>query len=99
MRKRIGNKLSIICDDVDLTKATNIEFYVRQGDLFSQYTPVVVSPSQMTVDIPFEDAMKLTDEDVKLQMAFTDGDGNPRASEIVTRPVRDLLKEDGYDAV
>ena len=99
MRKRIENNLCITCEDIDLAKATNIEFYVRQGDLFFQYLPVVTSSSQMNVKIPFDDAMKLSDANVKLQFALVDGDGNPRASAIVTEPVRDLLKEVGYVAV
>ena len=99
MRKRIENNLCITCDDVDLTKAKNIEFYVKQGDLFLQYSPDVTSKSQMTVKIPHEDAMKLTDENVKLQFALMDGDGNPRASAIITKPVRDMLKEAGYVTV
>ena len=99
MRKRIRNALHITCDDVDMTTVSDIEFYVRQIRFFRQYTPEVLSPREMLVEIPFEDAMELESGNVRLQFAFTDADGNPRATEIETWPTCDLLKEAGYDPI
>lgn len=97
MREKIENRLKITCDDVDLTGATNIEFYVKQGRFFRSYTPDVLSSSEMTVIIPFDDAMELRGGEAQLQFAFTDADGTPRASDVVIKDVGDLLKEVGYN--
>lgn len=96
---RIKNHLSVTCDDVDLTTVSNIEFYVKQPGFFRQYTPEVISAGEMLVVIPFEDAMKLRPEEVKLQFAFTDANGIPGRSEKVTRKADELLKEAGYDPI
>ena len=99
MKKRIKNYLHIACEDVDLTAISNIEFYLKQGRFFRQYTPEVLREHEMLVEIPFEDAKQLMAADVQLQFAYTDAQGTPRATEIVTMPVGDLLKEAGYDPV
>lgn len=98
MREKIKNTLKITCTDIDLTKISNIEFYVRQGYFFRSYFPDVISSSEMVVTIPFEDAKKLQhDKEVELQFAFTDENGNPDASDVVVSEVKELLKGDGYD--
>lgn len=98
MFQKIENRLSVhLNGDVDLTKAVNLEFYVKQACRTFEYTPEVVDETHCTVLIPYEDAMKLRPGDVWLQMAFTDADGNPQAADIVSQPVKELLKEAGYD--
>lgn len=97
MREKIQNQLKITCEDINLTEITNIEFYVRQFAFFGCYTPSVLSPTEMTVTIPFKDAKKMKDGEVKFQFAFVDKNGLPNASEVVKMTVRDLLKEVGYD--
>lgn len=99
MRRRIENKLHIVCNDVDLTTLTNIEFYLKQGGLFFQYVPEVISANEMLIDIPMEDAMMLRLAAVQVQFAFTDANGTPMASDIVDCAVGDLLKEVGYDPI
>lgn len=96
MRQRIKNTVYITVDGVDLTTLTNIEFYVRQVDLFFQYTPEIIDAHNMTVTIPKEDADKLCCSCVKLQFAFTDANGNDDASEPVIVTVEELLKGEGY---
>ena len=95
MREKIENVLSIEVTGVDLTAITNIEFYVKQDLFFRQYTPTVISASEMTVRIPFEDAKSLKQGTAKLQFAFVDN-GTPRASEVESVSVGDLLKNAGY---
>lgn len=99
IREKIQNTFKIACDDIDLTTITGIEFYVKQLKFFGCYTPRVISPSEMIVTIPFEDAKKLHDGSAKLQFAFTDENGVPGASEPITVPVGELLKEMGYDPI
>jgi hypothetical protein len=96
MRENIENLLKVTCEDIDLTTITDIEFYVKQSRFFGCYTPHVVSANEMIVKIPFEDAKKMVDGEAKLQFAFRDAEGNPRASNIVTKTVGELLKEMGY---
>lgn len=99
MVQKIKNTLIITCEDVNLQTCREFEFYVRQGYTTRQYTPFVTSPSEMLVEIPYEDAMLWGAGEVRLQFAFVDADGNPRASGIVQIPVGELLKEAGYDPV
>lgn len=99
MRKKIKNTLKITCNDVDLTKVKKIEFYVRQTNFFGCYTPTVISAHEMVVVIPFEDAKKMQNREAEVQLAFTDENGNPRATDIATTNVGNLLKEVGYNAV
>lgn len=100
MKQKIKNALKIECEDVDLTKISNIEFYLKQsGKTFPPYTPQVLDAHHMVVVIPYEDAMELTVTSVRMQFAFVDENGVPRVSEIVTKPVGEFLKEAGYDPV
>ena len=99
MRRNIKNALRISVDGEDMTKASQIEFYVRQGPVFFSYTPQVISSGELYVEIPFADAMQLETAPVQLQFAFVDEGGNPRASGIVELFVADFLKEAGYDPI
>lgn len=97
MFQKIEDRLYVhLKGDVDLTKAVNIEFYVKQACQFFQYTPEVVDETHCTVLIPYEDAMKLRPGDVWLQMAFTDENGNKMKVPKVRQPVEEFLKEAGY---
>lgn len=99
MRQRMKNSLHISVKGVDLLTASKIEFYLRQGSFFRQYTPSVISSEEMLVQIPFEDAMKLAGGECRVQFALTDGNGNPVATDPKTVPVDVLLKEAGYASV
>lgn len=97
MFQKIANALSVEVEGTDLTKASNLEFYVKQACQFFQYTPVVVDETHLLVKIPYADAMRLQASTVRLQLALTDGDGNPMAAEIVQTDAKKFLKEAGYD--
>ena len=97
MFQKIANALSVELTGTDLTKVTKLEFYVKQACQFFQYAPVVVDETHLLVKIPYEDAMRLRPGSVSLQCALTDADGNKQAADIVSAPVKDLLKEAGYD--
>ena len=97
MRRRIENHILIGVDGINATTASNLEFYLRQGNLFFQYFPSVVSADEILVVIPFEDAMKLKNAPVWVQLAFTDEIGTPDATEPLEVPLGDLIKEAGYD--
>lgn len=99
MRQRMKNYLSIAVNGVDLTTVSNIEFYLRQASLFFQYTPKVVSAEEMLVEIPYEDAMKLTSGECRIQFAYTDISGTPLATDVKNVSVGTLLKEAGYASV
>ena len=98
MRQKITNKLHLAVEGADLTGATHLEVYVRQGlRTFFQYTPEVLSSAELLVTIPYEDAMRLMGSACQLQLAFTDANGNPQATEPKEVSVGVLLKEMGYD--
>lgn len=97
MRQRIRNYITIFCPDVDFENSTDIEVYIKQGDVFLQYTPTVVDAETITVDIPFEDAMQLKSGPVSVQFALTDADGYEMATDPKQMSCGVLLKEAGYD--
>ena len=97
MIKGITNKLNIHVEGAELTSATKMEFYVKQSSLFLQYTPMVVDNENLVVEIPKEDSDKFVCGKILCQLAFTDRDGNARASQVKTDGVTGLLKEEGYD--
>lgn len=97
MREKIRNALSVEVTGADLTKATKLQFWIKQGALFFEYAPQVVDQTHLLVIIPFADAMQLDPgKSARLQLALTDADGNPQAADIVSQPVKELLKEAGY---
>lgn len=98
MREKIQNALLIEITGSDLSKATKIEFWIRNGTRFLQYAPTVVDATHLLVVIPYKDAMGLdASKGVLMQAAFTDANGNPIATDIVRDTVTELLKESGYD--
>ena len=99
MRRKIQNGLIVSVEGADMDEASQIEFYVRQGPVIFSYTPQVISSEELYVEIPFADAMQLEAAPVRLQFAFVDEGGNPRASGIVELFVADFLKEAGYDPI
>lgn len=99
IREKIQNQIKVTCEDVDFTKVTDIEFYVKQLSFVGVYTPVVISEHEMVVTIPFEDARRLMRGKASLQFAFVSENGVPRASDTIEEDVAELLKGEGYDPV
>ena len=99
MREKIQNRLKITVDGLDLTKISNIEFYVKQVGFFACYTPEVISSTEMMVIVPYKDAMRLRKGKVELQFAYVNENGDPDATDPVEYPVGALMKEDGYDPI
>lgn len=97
MRQRMANQLVVKVEGVDLTQITKPELYLSQPPRFFQYTPTIVSATELLVNIPYDDAMQFKRNSVSLQLAFTGADGVPDATEPVEIPVGTLLKEAGYD--
>ena len=99
MTERIENNLLIQVSGIDLEKVTKLEFYVKQVGAVFQYEPKVRSATEMTVTIPYEDAMKIRHGSVQMQFAFVDETGRPDSSDIISVDVNEFLKEAGYDPV
>ena len=98
MQQRIENRLHLTVEGADLTGAKKPELYVKQGmRTFFQYEPEILSGSELLVTVPYEDAMQLSRTTCMLQLAFTDAEGNPVATEPEEVSVGALLKEMGYD--
>lgn len=95
--RKIENVLMVNIDNINLLTAQNIEFYVKQGNLFFEYTPKVISENEMLVTIPYDDAMKLNTGDISMQCAFTDANGNALCTGIIKTTANGFLKEAGYN--
>lgn len=98
MKQRIANALEITVEGIDLTtaQAGSLEVYVRQSDFFRIYSPTVISAGTMLITMPKADAMLLTPGRCMLQLALTDVNGTPQASDVREVSVAALLKEAGY---
>ncbi len=98
MIQRISNIIRIEIEGASLEGASDLEFYIRQwGGLFIELTPTIVDASHIEVEIPFEEAMKLQPTRASLQLAFTNANGYRTATDVLSIPVGELLKEEGYD--
>lgn len=99
IREKMRNTIKVNCTGIDLTTCSNIEFYMRQARFYGCYTPVVLSPTEMVVDIPCADAEKLTCAPIEMQFAFVDANGIPDASDVVAEEVCRLIKDGVYDPI
>lgn len=99
MRQLIANELELTNNEVDFTTSTNIEVWLRQLDLFFQYTPTVVSAHVMTVTIPFADAKQLQPGGAELQWALTDVHGKPVCFDPENITIGRLIKDEGYNPI
>lgn len=97
MIQKMRSNLRIEVSGASLDGATNLEFYIRQwGGIFIQLEPTAVDDTHIDVEIPYDEAMKLSSTQAQLQLAFTDSNGQACATEVLTVPVTELLKEAGY---
>ena len=80
--------------DVDSKDATAAVAEILAGK--TAYARGAMLTGTMLVHIPKEDAMRLWNNDVEMQFAFTTQEGRPLASDIVRMSVDRLLKEAGY---
>ena len=98
MRRRIRNVIQIEIDGATLEGASDLELYVKQDHgVCRTYTPSISDATHIEVEIPFADAMQLQPTRAGIQLAYTNADGYPTATEVLTIPVGELLKEEGYD--
>lgn len=98
--QRISNiRRLTISEDADLLSASKIQVFVTQGSLEFVYDiPVAVSDTELDVLIPYDDAMKLNQGAVKVQVAWTDSAGTPRNTKPKTINVAELIYSGGYEA-
>lgn len=100
IRQKIDNTIRLSCREVNFLTSSNIEIYLRQNNRFFQYQPSsVLSRTELELTIPFNDAMKLTLGEARLQIALTDEDGNSIASDLIDIEIKELLKDTGYNPV
>ena len=98
MFQKIKNTLTVDVEGADLTKAKKIKFFIMQERLHLKYTPVVVGANQMIVNIPKSDADRLKhDVPAKVQLAYTDEDGNDIPSDPMIVDVGEFINPEGYD--
>ena len=96
MRRNIENNLVIEVEGAALTGWSEPELYIRQGCRFLQYTPSLVDDSHISVTVPWEEERQLNTGPGQIQLAYTDANGVPQASEIEDIQVGELLKEAGF---
>lgn len=103
MLQRIESYISISVKErglgnrVDLSKATNILFGLRQQYGVYLEFPGRYEDGKVIVKIPYEDAMRLTTSPTKGQLYWTDENGNKKATVPAPVHVDELLREAGYD--
>lgn len=98
MKQKMRNTLCIYIYGIDLTKCSNIKFYMQQDSSeFPEYNGIAYSKNQLIVEIPYDDAMKLSCGTVEAQVCMQDEFGNSRATNVMTIPVEELIAKNGYN--
>ena len=98
MRHGIENVLVFTTENVDLSTASKLEFYLKQRNgTFLEYVPEIIDNTSFRVTIPYEDAMELSEGTAEVQLALTTEGGTKIASTIINCKVARLLKESGYN--
>lgn len=96
MIQKVRNLITITCEKIDFTTASAMEVYVEQGLHKFAYPLEATAEHEAQFEMPKRDAMKLAATSVKMQFAATDENGAPVVSDVITVPVMQLLKVDGY---
>lgn len=97
MTNRIEGEFCATIKGVNLTAASNIQFYVLQANHFFEYKPEVIAPNMVYFQIPYEDAMQIhAGIPCKMQCAWTDEFGKPRKTKILLVLPDEFLKKEGY---
>jgi len=96
MIQKIKNTILINVTGQTFTTCTNFKVYVSQIDILKEYVPSVISNTQVSFVIPATDALLFREGSCKIQMAWTDADGNPRATRVATTVVEELLSNGVY---
>lgn len=94
MRQRIRNEITLT-SDISLTGYTNVTAYIRQQSVELSYA-CAVSGTSVTFTVPKTDAMKLKNAKAELQLAATDSNSVPVASNPLVFNVGALIWEAGY---
>lgn len=98
MRQRLENVLVFTTENVDLSTASKLEFYLKQRNgTFLEYVPEIIDNTSFRVTIPYEDAMELSEGTAEVQLALTTEGGTKLASDIKNVRIKRLIKEGGYD--
>lgn len=96
MIQRVSNAVTITCEAVDFTEATDLRVWLEQGYERFEYALSPIDAHTASFAMPKADAMRLDPTALRIQFALTDPSGTPVVSEIRTIPVSELLKEAGY---
>lgn len=93
--------IKILGNDVDLSGATNIRAYISQNENNFSYVGEVVegSSNQITFEIPYDDAMKLDEGCVDVQVCFTDVNNIARGTKVIHAPVNRMISPEGYRVI
>lgn len=91
-----ANDVLIEVTGADLNELTNMLICIRQGELELSYPVRVVSATELTFHIPYEDAMRLTIAAVSLQLLYCWPDGTPDNSPVIRVNPQELLPSAGY---
>jgi hypothetical protein len=98
MRQRLENVLVFNTENVDLSTATKLEFYLKQRNgTFLEYVPEIIDNTSFRVTIPYEDAMELSEGTAEVQLALTTEGGSKIASNVRNIRIKRLIKAGGYD--
>lgn len=98
--QRIANiRRLTISEDAQLLSASKIQTFVTQGSLEFVYDiPVAVSDTEIDVQIPYADAIRLGRGAIKIQVAWTDSGGTPRCTKPKIISVSEFIYSRGYEA-
>lgn len=91
-----ANDVLIEVTGADLTTLQNLEVCIRQGEFERSYEVRVVSETELSFRIPYEDAMLINLGALNLQLLFCWSDGTPDNSPVLRVNTQELLPTAGY---
>ena len=98
MFRGIRNELKLRVVGYDLTACTDLTLFVRQNGVTYTYTGTAdgTDTEIMHVTIPKADAVEFAHMTAEIQVALTDGNGDPKINKPIKVVIGDCLSESGY---
>lgn len=97
MNQKMRNKVVLTVTGGILSTFTDIVVDIKQGDLLLEYEPIIVDDAHAYFIVTKEQASQLDyNRPVRVQMLYTDADGEPQMTAIGDLEVEEMLRSEPY---
>ena len=96
MDQKLRQKIIIEVEGEDMTTTAGIIFTVKQPRAELNLACTAVDASNIYCELTKDEAMELMAGKCRCQLLYTDAEGTAHRSSVISLPVGEVLKEDGY---